>query len=274
MIFQSNIESTSKEGNSWGIIATIGFHGLILAALLLIFIPEPESHPLDPVIMVNFGDPEMGGPSAEMAGGSGDESMAENAPSTPDEASAAEEVIDNPEAELAVKPAKSKVEPVKQNTPVTKPNPVVERKPEQGSTFIKRGPRKKGNGSGSSNGDGSSDGRGDGLIPGEGGDPNGVPDGSLDGDGYVKKQFRPKQIKKAEFNDDETDDPNPKRIYVIVTVSCSGIITKVKPDINHTTDTKNLKYISGKLKGEKFFDNRDNCKGPAAWPLEVIITPN
>lgn len=273
MIIQSNIGSSSKEGKSWGLIATIGFHALILALILLLVIPEPESHPLDPVIMVNFGDPDMGGPSTEMAGGSGAEATSESEPvESPLENN--EEIIDNPNADVVVNAPKKT-----EKTTTTKANPTKvetpkERKPEEGSTFNKKGRTKKGTGDGNSNGPVSSEGRGDGLIPGEQGSPNGTIDGTKDGNDHLKAQYRPKQIKKAVFEDEETDDPNPKKMYVIVTVDCSGVIKKVSIDTKNPSDTKNFKYIKNKLIGEKYFDARDNCKGFAQWPWEIVITPN
>lgn len=273
MIFQSQITTTSKEGKNWGLIVTIGFHAIVLAVLLMLVIPAPQQHPLDPVIMVNFGEPDMGGPSDEMAGGSGEENTSEavsnpTQPSTPDP-----EIIENPDGAVSV--------PVKKNDQLqndkkqtkTLPKP-EERKPEEGSVYTKKVRNKKGNGTGNANGDGTSGGKGDGLIPGNQGDPNGVPNGDIDGSGHLKKQYRPRQIKKASFSDEETDDPNQKVVYVIVTVSCEGIIKRVAIDPDRTKDTKNFKYISSKLKGEKFFDSRPNCNGDAKWPLEVVITPN
>lgn len=271
MIFQSSITTSSKEGRNWGLIATLSFHALVLGLLLLFVIPEPQQHPLDPVIMVNFGEPDMGGPSDEMAGGSGDEANAVSSPQQPTADNP--EIIDNPEGTISVPMKKKEQTQTNTNPFKTEPKP-QERKPEEGSIYTKKGRTQKGTGTGRANGDGASDGNGDGLNPGNQGDPNGVPNGDIDGNGHLKKQYRPKQIKKATFSDEETDDPNQKVVYVIVTVSCEGYIKRVAIDPDRTKDTKNFKYISSKLKGEKFFDSRPNCKGDAKWPLEVIITPN
>lgn len=272
MIFQSNIASTNKNGTSWGVIITVAFHALILLIALIMVIPEPQSRPLDPVIMVNFGEPDMGGPSSEMAGGTGTEISSESETAEPTPSESSDEIIENPDALTAVNLPKKTDQPIKKTIPAV--TPVKAREAEKGTTFTKKGRTHKGHGSGESNGNGDSEGRGPGNIPGEYGSPDGVPDGTLDGDGHTKKEFRPRQLKKAEFNDEETDDPNPKRMFVIVTVNCDGYITKVKPDLKHTTDTKNLAYLSIKLKKDQFFEKRQNCKGPAKWPLEVLITPN
>lgn len=270
MIFQSQITTSTKEGKNGGLIATIGFHALVLGILLWFVIPTPQQHPLDPVIMVNFGEPDRGGPSTEMAGGTGSEA---NSASVPSPSDPSQELIDNPDAALSVpmKKTDSKTADQKDVKTASKPQ---ERKPEEGSVYTKKGRNNKGTGTNNTDGDGTSEGKGDRLIPGNQGDPGGVPNGDIDGDGHLKKAMRPRQIKKATFSDEETDDPNQKVVYVIVTVNCEGIIKRVAIDPNRTKDTKNFRYISSKLKNEKFFENRPNCKGDAKWPLEVIITPN
>jgi hypothetical protein len=266
MIFQSQVQSTTKNSKFNGLVMTIAFHALILLIILLVTLPKPEEKPMDPFIEISFGEPDMGGPSSELAGGSGNEDPTteeQKAVQTPSNAQP-----DDNDLEAIKKQQASHAK-----TTTTQTAKIPERQVEDGSTFSRKKGRGKGTGTGTSNGPGSSEGSGDGLNPGNEGDPKGSPHGSPDGE-FLPEGKRPHKIRSTDIEDENTTDPNPKTVYVIVTVNCDGVITKVKADYTRTSGTKNIDFVKRKLKGEKFYDARPNCTGSASWPISVTVTPN
>ncbi len=77
----------------------------------------------------------------------------------------------------------------------------------------------------------------------------------VDNDRILKPKYQPKYIGKKEFVDEESNDTIPKKVYLIATVNCDGIITKLKLDLDHIPDRQNLRLIKNKLIGQRCYTN-------------------
>ncbi|MSQ79738.1 MAG: hypothetical protein EXR21_08700 [Flavobacteriaceae bacterium] len=263
MIFQSQVASTTKQSKFNGAMAAVAFHALILAIILFVTIPKPEEKLMDPFVTISFGDPDMGGGSDMAAGAS---SPVDNPdPGNPDQSTtaAASATEENDQSEAI---EKANPNPTKTSKPTTtKP----ERQSDKASEFKKGG--KKGNkgknGSDPNGGD-------DGLGPDKGDYGNRGED-YTDNDGVLKPKFQPKRLGKKEIDGENTNDPNPKKVSLIATVNCNGVITQLDLISSRSTDSKSLILLQKKLIGQAYYSPIPipDCKGSGKMLLEVTINP-
>lgn len=256
MIFQSQIESTTRNSKQQGIIYMLLAAALILFIALFIKIPVPEQVVENPIVYMKFvslGESETGGPAMENSSGDGggDESAQPNAASN---------------NEIVATPSEGSGDHVinKNNSKNTNNAAQVNPQPEKNSGFKKS--KKKGTGP---LGDGDND------KFGGGGDDDGnkgSPDGQRDKGGKLLPKYRPRQIKQFSFSDKESDKNEIRHLWVILTVDCNGIVNDVKIAPG-TTDTEDFPFIKSQIKGKKYYDKRNDCNGPAKWDVDITIKP-
>ncbi len=269
MIFQSQVASTTKQSKFNGAMAAVAFHALILAIILFVTIPKPEEKLMDPFVTISFGDPDMGGGSDIAAGAS---SPIDNPdPGNPDQTTAAAaSASESDDQSEAIE--KANTNPTKTNTTSNSTKPTAakaERQSDKASEF-KKGGKKGDKGKNGNNPNGGDDG----LGPDKGGGDHGNGgDDYTDNDGVLKPKFQPKRLGKKEIDGENTNDPNPKKVYLIATVNCNGVITKLKLDTKRSTDTESLKLIKEKLLGQAYYSPIPDCKGSGKMNLEVTINP-
>lgn len=244
MITQSDIASTSRESQAGGLIITIVFHALLALIVLTIHFPMPVPQLPEPEgLLIALGEPDMGGPDQERAGGN-DASV--NAPSdasqTPPDAINTGEDEESPIVHKETPPNPTpnpNPNPTSQTTtPVTNPKP--EWQPDNNSGLHRRTRRNPGTGTGNAPGDGTSDGYGTGNRPGNQGDPNGDPLGKPDGTSYGKdgiKKFKlgTRRIAKAPVVNDKSQKSGTVRITIHV--NDAGKVTYAKLSLKGSTTT-------------------------------------
>ncbi len=260
MIFQSQIESTTRNSKQQGIIYMLLGVALLLLIAILVTIPVPEPIVETPIVYMKFvslGESETGGPAMENSSGDGggDESaQPQNASPNQDNVNA------DPEPGGGDAPAINNNKSNNKTTNTSQP----QAQPEKNSGF-----KSKKKGTGGPLGDGNS------ALPGGGGDGDlnkGDPAGWKDERGNLKAEHRPRQIKQFSFNDKESDKNEIRHLWVILTVDCNGIVNDVKI-APKTTDTEDFPFIKSQIKGKKYYDKRNDCNGPAKWDVDITIKP-
>ncbi len=258
MIFQSQIESTTKNSKQQGVIYMLLGAALILIIALFVKFPIPEPVVENPIVYMKFvslGESETGGPAMENSSGDGggDESA------QPQNASSNNEVDANANegsGDHVIKKNSSS----NTNTNTSENNP----KPEKNSAFTPSKKKGKPLGDGESNMPGG---------PGNGTDNIGNIWGKKDGKGHLPAEQRPKQIKPFEFADEASDISTIRYLKVLLSVDCKGVIKSVAAAPG-TTDMKNFDFVKKRLVGNKYFKSTDaNCEGTAKWIVDVTITP-
>lgn len=263
MIFQSDVPSTSSRSQTLGLTVTIIFHAILLAVILMIVLPAPEQKVEPETFIIKFGTDAPGGPFTE-EGSAMNNDPSQNDPSlnesaggaaTADESEPTEETSSNQALNSATKPTPN-------------PNPSTEPSPER--RFKKSGSRK------GSNTEGGGPTGGDDPNSQSRGNPNGDPNGELNGTLFNEKlpiNGKLKAIRDVQLEPgEESDDPNPKKVKVLVIVGCKdGRIKKVKKIVSGS-NYADINYLRSKLEGQKYFESyQGNCSRDIPGIMEVTI---
>ncbi|MDZ4758578.1 MAG: hypothetical protein SGJ10_10660 [Bacteroidota bacterium] len=257
MIFQSQIPSTSTNSKQQGIIYMLLGAALILLIAIIVKFPVPEVVAETPVIYMNFGESETGGPAMENSSGDGG---GENSPQPQNNAPNENDIdaVADPGKENAPAINNNKSKNTTTNTSQTVPQV------EKNSGFKSN---KKGSGGPAGNGNSP--------LPGGGGEDDknkGNLSGRKDGNGHLLDKYRPRQINQFAFSYKESDQSTIRLLRVILTVDCKGIVKNIEI-ARGSKATEDFAFIKSQLRGNKFYDARSDCDGPAKWEVDVTITP-